>query len=214
MTVIDALRTIRKNPVTLEGRAVAPVVWEDRCLGQNCGSCTLVINGRVGLGCRVLVADLDRPVRLEPLSQFRVIRDLVVDREAVEAVHQRLKAWMSVEGYGATAVPPKRPDDEPANQLADCTGCLACLEACPQYGRDNDFVGALGISLVYRFSRHPNGRPLHSQRMTELMKSGGVTDCDNAKNCVAVCPVKMPLATAIGRMKREAMVEGIRRVFQ
>ena len=55
MNVISALMEIRKNPVTTDGKKVAPVVWESSCLEEVCGACTMVINGRVRQACSALV---------------------------------------------------------------------------------------------------------------------------------------------------------------
>ncbi|HEX7663589.1 MAG TPA: 2Fe-2S iron-sulfur cluster-binding protein, partial [Polyangiaceae bacterium] len=55
MNVISALMEIRKNPVTTKGEKVAPVVWESVCLEEVCGSCTMLVNGRVRQSCTALI---------------------------------------------------------------------------------------------------------------------------------------------------------------
>ncbi|MGC1398582.1 2Fe-2S iron-sulfur cluster-binding protein, partial [Candidatus Binatus sp.] len=78
--IISMLMEIRRNPVTRQGKRVAPVVFDANCLEDVCGSCTMVINGRVRQGCSQLAEDLGGPVTVEPMSKFPVIRDLWVDR--------------------------------------------------------------------------------------------------------------------------------------
>ena len=78
--IISMLMEIRRNPVTRQGKRVAPVVFDANCLEEVCGSCTMVINGRVRQGCSQLAEDLNGPVTVEPMSKFPVIRDLWVDR--------------------------------------------------------------------------------------------------------------------------------------
>src|ERR1700733_13734016 len=83
MNVNSALEQIRKNPVTADGKTVAPPVWEAACLEEVCGSCTMVINGRVRQACSALVHQLSpkgEVITLEPMSKFPVERDLVVAR--------------------------------------------------------------------------------------------------------------------------------------
>src|SRR4051794_8732872 len=58
MNVNSALEQIRKDPVTTEGKVVAPPVWEAACLEEVCGSCTMLINGRVRQACSALVDKL------------------------------------------------------------------------------------------------------------------------------------------------------------
>ena len=78
--VISMLMEIRRNPVTRQGKRVAPVVFHANCLEEVCGSCTMVINGRVRQACTQLAEGLNRPATIEPMSKFPVIRDLWVDR--------------------------------------------------------------------------------------------------------------------------------------
>ena len=60
---------------------MSPVTWDCNCLEEVCGSCTMLINGRVQQACTALVDNLEKPIVLEPMSKFPVIRDLQVDRE-------------------------------------------------------------------------------------------------------------------------------------
>ena len=43
--IISMLMEIRRNPVTRQGKRVAPVVFDANCLEEVCGSCTMVITG-------------------------------------------------------------------------------------------------------------------------------------------------------------------------
>src|SRR5262245_18161812 len=78
MNVISALQQIQKDPRTTSGTEVAPVVWEAVCLEEVCGSCTMVINGRVRQACSALIDQLapnGEVIRLEPMSKFPIVRD-------------------------------------------------------------------------------------------------------------------------------------------
>jgi succinate dehydrogenase / fumarate reductase iron-sulfur subunit len=83
MNVISALMEIQKRPVTTSGERITPVVWECACLEEVCGSCTMLVNGRVRQSCSAMVdkiAPNGETIRLEPMTKFPVVRDLVVDR--------------------------------------------------------------------------------------------------------------------------------------
>ena len=103
MNVISALQKIAESPLTVEGRNVAPVVWECNCLEEVCGSCTMVINGRVRQACSALVDNLlkDRPegIELRPMTKFPVVRDLMVDRSRLFASLEKVNAWVPVDSY-------------------------------------------------------------------------------------------------------------------
>src|SRR6476646_6126740 len=58
LNVISALIEIRKNPVTAEGKSIEPPAWEAVCLEEVCGSCTMLINGRVRQACTALIEDV------------------------------------------------------------------------------------------------------------------------------------------------------------
>src|SRR6187399_3187274 len=98
LNVISALMDIRKNPVTKDGKATTPPVWDMNCLEQVCGICTMVINGRVRQSCSALVDNLDQPIKLEPMTKFPNIRDLQVDRSQMFDHLKRVHAWVELDG--------------------------------------------------------------------------------------------------------------------
>src|SRR3954470_9813565 len=69
LNIISCLMEIRKSPVTRDGRATTPPVWDMNCLEQVCGICTMVINGRARQSCSALVDQLEQPITLEPMSK-------------------------------------------------------------------------------------------------------------------------------------------------
>src|SRR5436305_10461191 len=98
LNIISCLMEIRKNPVTRDGKRVTPPVWEINCLEQVCGICTMVINGRARQSCSALVDNLEQPIKLEPMSKFPNIRDLVVDRAQMFDHLRRVHGWIELDG--------------------------------------------------------------------------------------------------------------------
>src|SRR4051812_30655754 len=98
LTVIGCLMAIQRNPTTRDGRKTAPVAWESNCLEEVCGSCTMVVNDKVRQACTALVDNLEKPIRLEPMSKFPLVRDLVVDRQRIFEDFKRVKAWIPIDG--------------------------------------------------------------------------------------------------------------------
>ena len=224
-----------------EGKKVAPVAWDCNCLEEVCGACTMNINGKVRQSCSALVDRLleDRPgeIELTPMSKFPVIRDLCVDRSRLFRALQRVKGWIPVDGYYNTGPGPKVAQEaqEMAYPLSECMSCGCCLEACPQFVKvelrqhegespeafaarrqaayDASFVGAHAISQVMLFNTHPTGKMNASERLDALMTEGGIQDCGNAQNCVAVCPKRIPLTTSIARAGRATTVQGLKQIF-
>ncbi|MBI2338744.1 MAG: succinate dehydrogenase iron-sulfur subunit [Deltaproteobacteria bacterium] len=207
MNVIAGLMEIQKNPVNARGEGTTPVVWEEGCLEEGCGSCTMIINGEVRPACSALLGALSQPVRIEPLSKFPVVRDLVVDRSKMFEALKKVKGWIPIDGtHSMGAAPAVRfsgADRLKLFELAQCTSCGACLEVCPQYHEKSPFIGAAAISQVRRFDGHPTGAMQKGVRLEALMGEGGLDDCGNAQNCVKACPVDIPLTESIAEMGRE-----------
>ncbi len=204
--VISCLMDIQKNPVNAAGKKVRPVIWECNCLEEVCGTCTMVINGKVRQSCSALVDKLEQPITLQPLSKFPVVRDLAVDRSRMFEALKKVKAWVPVDGYHDLGAGEKiLPDHQSvAYKLSNCMTCGCCVEACPQYSKDNDFLGAAAISQARLFNMHPTGKTLSDERLTALMDDGGIATCGNAQNCVEVCPKTIPLTESIAEMGRQS----------
>jgi succinate dehydrogenase / fumarate reductase iron-sulfur subunit len=206
MTISAALERIENNPVTIEGRRVLPLAWQQGCLEDVCGACTMLINGRARHACGTLVAELSprgRRIVIEPLSKFPVVRDLVVERGRLTQTLCDVEAW--VEHDPATAAPElfvPQSDAVLALEVGRCTECGACLEACPEWGH-NDFVGPAALNAVRTQALHPSGRLGQPRRLENLMRPGGIADCGKAQNCVEVCPRHIPLVDSIQAVGRD-----------
>jgi len=242
MNVITLLQRIAAQATTVDGKNVAPVVWECGCLEEVCGSCTMVINGRVRQSCSALVDQLlaDDPdeVVLEPMSKFPVLRDLHVDRQRLFRALERVKAWVPVDSYYNMGPGERqlRQTQEQNYPLSQCMSCGCCLEACPQFNKveltqgenesdeefearklaayDAEFLGAHAISQAMLFNNHPTGKALAGERLDSLTGPGGIAACGNAQNCVAVCPKEIPLTTSIARAGRAATVHIVKKWFE
>src|ERR1700690_1275368 len=175
MNVISSLMEIAANPVTREGKATTPITYDSNCLEEVCGSCAMLINGRARMACSALVDKLEKPIRLEPLSKFPVVRDLAVDRSVLFENLKRVKAWVPIDGTYDLGPGPRQTAEaqEQAYPLSRCISCCCCMEVCPQFNDDTGFVGAAAISQVRLFNIHPTGAALAGERVTGLRGDGG-----------------------------------------
>lgn len=211
--VLSALMEIRKNPVDISGRPVEPVCWEANCLEQVCGACSMVINGRPRQGCTALVDQLEQPIVLEPMDKFPIIRDLAVDRTRMFDNLKKIKAWVSIDGsYDLGPAPRQNPDEvQTRYKMSECMTCGVCLQACPQFSADNNFVGAQIFNQVRLFNTHPTGAYQADERIDAVMGEGGIADCGNAQNCVEACPKTIPLTESIAYVGRKATVRAVKK---
>src|SRR2546428_6230376 len=72
--VISVLMEIQRNPVTTAGKRVPPPVWDQACLEEVCGSCTMNVNGKVRQACSALIDRLEQPGTLQPMEKFPPLR--------------------------------------------------------------------------------------------------------------------------------------------
>lgn len=215
LNVISALMEIRKDPVTVEGKATTPPVWDMSCLEQVCGICTMIIDGRVRQSCSALIDDLllasgSDTVTLAPMSKFPNVRDLKVDRAKMFDHLKQVNAWIELDGSYDLG-----PGPQISNEVAQerytysrCMTCGCCLEACPQYGDDN-YIGPQAIAQARLFNMHPTGKANIDERLNGLLGEDGIANCGNAQNCIQVCPMSIPLTRAIYETNRDITVHAL-----
>lgn len=182
-TVADALHAIALDPRTIDGREVSPVVWASWCTHPACGVCTMRIDGRPRPACMTLLAEARRGrMLLEPLASFPVRRDLWVDRSRMRRDFLRLQAGA---GFG------------PLAEASRCTRCGACVDACPQTGREGGFLGPAAIAVAA-------SRRLAPPQLDALLAPEGFAACSHAGACEAVCPEAIAIEDHLGVAARAA----------
>lgn len=218
--IISALMEIRKNPVTKEGKRVLPVVWEDGCLEEVCGSCSMLINARPRQACTALVEPILREtnsvvILLAPFTKFPLVRDLQVDRSIMFENLKKTHAWVDTDGAYDRGPGPKisQAKQEVMYVLSTCMTCGCCGEACPQINESSKFVGPAVVSQARLFNAHPTGKMAKEARLRPLMEEGGISDCGNAQNCEKVCPKEIPLLDSIAAIGRDATLQAGRDLF-
>jgi succinate dehydrogenase / fumarate reductase iron-sulfur subunit len=213
--VISMLMEIRRNPVNRAGKRTSAVVFDANCLEEVCGSCTMVINGRVRQACSSLAEGMPNPTTIEPMSKFPVVRDLWVDRSKMFDALKKAHSWIPIDGtYDLGPGPRINPDEQQfAYLFSRYRTCGCCLEACPQVNAHSKFMGAAVIGQVYLMGKHPTGAMHQDERLEAMMGEGGVADCGNAQNCVEVCPKAIPLTTAIASVGGQASIKWLRDLF-
>ncbi len=216
--VISSLMEIQKKPINKQGQVTTPVAWEQGCLEEVCGSCSMLINGKPRQACTALIEDYIRQTQsttliLAPFTKFPLIRDLVVDRTSMFESLKKIRGWISVDGTEDTGQfgPPISPEvQEAMYALSTCMTCGCCSEACPQVNPHSEFMGPAAISQIRLFDSNPTGKLEKSERMRVALGEEGIAGCGNAQNCVRVCPKKIPLTESIALIGREASKQAIK----
>jgi succinate dehydrogenase iron-sulfur subunit len=181
-----------------------------------CGSCGMTVNGEPKLTCATFLADYaPGPIRVEPLRNFPVIRDLIVDIGDFMRKLVRVTPWLVREvekplSDGEYRQTPQELDEYKSFSM--CINCMLCYAACPIYGLDPKFIGPAAIALAQRYNLD-NRDEGASERMAVLSEHEGIWGCTFVGECTTVCPQNVDPAAAIQRYKLTAAVESMKAFF-
>lgn len=189
-----------------------PIAFDSDCREGICGACSLVVNGlahgdqKASTVCQMHMRSFrdGDEITIEPwrAGAFPVLRDLIVDRSALDRIIQA-GGYVSVSAGGvpdANTFPIPKPDSEKAMDAAQCIGCGACVAACK-----NASAMLFVAAKVSHLSLLPQGKAERQRRvlnMTAQMDKAGFGACTVTGSCEAVCPKEIPL-DFISRMNRE-----------
>jgi fumarate reductase iron-sulfur subunit len=178
-----------------------------------CGSCGMTVNGEPKLTCATFLADYaPGPVRVEPLRNFPVIRDLVVEIGDFMQKLTSVKPWIVRRqekplSEGEYLQTPDELDDY--KQFSMCINCMLCYAACPIYGLDPKFIGPAAIALAQRYNL--DSRDEGAEERNEVLSDHeGIWGCTFVGECTTVCPKHVDPAGAIQRYKLTAAMDSLK----
>lgn len=184
MVALDAVHQIQK-----ESENDLAVRWN--CKAGKCGSCSAEVNGYPRLLCMTRLSDLplDKPVSIEPMKAFPIIKDLVTDVSWNYKVKEKIKKFK-----------PRKPDAddgtwrmaqediERVQEFRKCIECFLCQDVCHvlrEHHLNDEFIGPRFLVHVAALEMHP----LDSEdRIPELKTAYGIGYCNITKCCTSVCP--------------------------
>jgi fumarate reductase iron-sulfur subunit len=200
--VLDALNYIKDNlDRTLSYR------WS--CHMAVCGSCGMVINEKPMLACKAFLRDFPDKIRVEPLHNFPVERDLVV---VLDDFMDKMKV---VKPYLIPREPVSTTDGtfkQTSTQLKKfkpysmCINCLACYSVCPQYALNEGFAGPAALALAHRYNMDSRDQG-RSAREDVVASNEGIWECTFVGACSEVCPKSVDPAAAIQQTKIASTVD-------
>jgi fumarate reductase iron-sulfur subunit len=201
--ILDAINYVKEEvDTTLSYR------WS--CHMAVCGSCGMNIDGKPKLACKVSVRGYaNKKVRIEPLSNFPIERDLVVVQDDF------MEKLRSVKPYIIRKE--EKPIEEgeykqtPAElmkykQFTMCINCLCCYAACPQYGLIPEFVGPAALTMAHRYNQDSRDQGL-AERHEVVSKPEGVWECSFDGDCSDACPKHVDPASALQQLKIATTVQ-------
>jgi succinate dehydrogenase / fumarate reductase iron-sulfur subunit len=184
MVVLDAIHQIQA-----EGATDLAVRWN--CKAGKCGSCSAEINGMPRLMCMTRLSELDlaKPVTVEPMRAFPLVKDLVTDVSSNFRAKKRIRKF--------TPRPPDAPDGtwrmaqsdaDRVQEFRKCIECFLCQDVCHvlrDHHLHEQFVGPRLLVHAAQLEMHPLDI---LDRTEELKESDGIGYCNITKCCTKVCP--------------------------
>lgn len=163
-----------------------------------------MVNGVPVLTCATFMEKfLPGPIRVEPLANFPVLRDLVIEMTEFMRKLKQVKPWIirkqekSLSEGEFLQTPAQLAEYK---QYSMCINCMLCYSACPVYGLEPHFIGPAAIALAQRYNldNRDQGR---KERLEVLSQEDGIWQCTLVGECSVVCPKDVDPAGAIQRYK-------------
>ncbi len=205
MVVLDALNYIKDE---LDGS----LAYRWSCRMGVCGSCGMMVNYKPRLTCSTFLREFyPKHVVVEPLENFPIIRDLVIDMSDFMEKLRTVKPWIirtdehSVD-EGEYLQPPEQVDRY--KQFSMCINCMLCYAACPVYAKDQEFIGPAALALAYRYNLDTRDQG-QDERQQIVAVDWGIWDCTFVGECSVVCPKDVDPAAAIQRSKVAATTKSM-----
>jgi succinate dehydrogenase / fumarate reductase, iron-sulfur subunit len=184
MVVLDAV-----NKIQAEQANDLACRWN--CKAGKCGSCSAEVNGIPRLTCmtRLSQIPLDRPVTIEPMKAFPLVRDLVTDVSWNFRVKEKIKPFKPR--------PPDAPDGtwrmaqadvDRVQEFRKCIECFLCQDVCHvlrEHQKHAEFIGPRFLVYAAALEMHPLDV---EDRTEELKQAHGIGFCNITKCCTNVCP--------------------------
>jgi fumarate reductase iron-sulfur subunit len=200
-TVLDVVSYVQRH---LE----PTLAYRFACRVGMCGSCAMTVNGLPRWTCRTHVAKVAdaRRIRIEPLRNLPVIRDLVVDMapffDKWRDAGGRF-AGASPEAPGFAPVQPERKARRAADAGIECIGCGVCYAACDVVAWRPDYLGPAALNRAWTLQndvRDAAGR----ERLAAVASDAGCHACHSHQACTEACPKHLNPTASIASLKRRA----------
>lgn len=206
-TVLDLVAWIQQN-------ADPTLAYRYACRVGMCGSCAMMVNGVPRWTCRTHIDKVaqDGAVRIGPLRNLPVIKDLVADMDPF------FDKWTEAGGAFAPtktredALEPIDPDTAARREVdaaIECINCGVCYAACDVVSANPDYLGPAALNRAWSLLNDVKDGAADA-RLTAVSGPGGCHNCHSQQGCVAHCPNELNPTASIAGLKRATVRAALR----
>ncbi|MEL6289701.1 MAG: 2Fe-2S iron-sulfur cluster-binding protein [Pseudomonadota bacterium] len=207
-TVLDVVTFIqRERDPTLAYRFA--------CRVGVCGSCAMMVNDRPRWTCRTHVANVladDGSLRLAPLANLPVIKDLAADMTVFFEKWQRAKGRFTPtrdRHDPIEAISPDSPERRAVDAAIECINCGICYAACDSVRWNPDYLGPAALNRAWALQNDVRDGDSRA-RLQAVSADGGCHSCHSHQSCEQHCPAALNPTYSIAGLKRLSVAAYLR----
>lgn len=207
LTVLSILNRIRDE---IDGT----LSFRSSCRSAVCGSCAMVINGRIDLACRTQIASFGtKTILLEPLPNMEIIKDLVVDMATFWNMYEKVKPYLFRESSDPRReIGQSEEERSRIDRSVNCILCASCYGACPVISRNPDYLGPAALVKLERFILDSRDeRP--DDFLETFNNEKGLWGCDTILRCIDACPKDLRPTDSIISLRKTLVKQKVRKLF-
>jgi len=193
--VIDSLNT-KNDLFDIDGNPAPKIMWSCSCNQGICGACSMVINKTPALACKTKLKSLkSRTVTLEPLTKFRTVADLEVDRASLYESPIIHGIWVE----GKTEFDNRQFSLQ--YEASKCMKCGICVEVCPNSDIVHNGVGtSFAVDCYLKYVQ--SGDKSEKKRIKSEYSRNFAEDCSKSMACAEHCPAKIDIRKLVSYMNK------------
>ena len=192
----------------------ATLAYRYACRVGMCGSCAMTVNGVPRWPCRTHVDKVafDDRLKIEPLKNLPVIRDLVTDMSVFFDKWARARGQFSgtrTKNEDFHAVKPDSASRVQADAAIECIGCGVCYSACDVVAWNPGYLGPAALNRAWTLVNDERDAA-KLERLRAVSGDAGCHSCHTHMSCTERCPKHLSPTAAIAGLKREIVTALIR----
>src|SRR6267142_6415061 len=208
-SILDTLFALQRGPCP-------DLAFRFSCRVGMCGSCAMVVNGRERLTCSTLVEAVGPELRIEPLRNLPVVRDLAVDLKPFFAAYRNSMPYFALrddlDPNNFYPIPNDSREWKALDHQPQCIDCGSCYSACTLVTLNPRYLGPMALHRALNLIVDPRDNA-RKERLNAIAGETGVFRCHTLGNCRDACPRGISPTHSIERLKRLATFELFRSLF-